>query len=484
MKIFQFIIIFIVLLFSVNFVNAQESIVNVRGRVLLQADVQMAWYVNPEKKLRYRLGNSVDAFKLIQDLGLGISNKDFDSFDNVAREDLAGKILIKVEDSGKAYYVNPPDLKIHFLGKPKNALLIMRELGVIIKESDLEKIEIFNNGNSYNIQLVSQSNNEEGYILDDLEENAQKSITTSEKEFYTNGIYLTSTTFKRLNIDSFIEQNKNSPLNTVVVDVRGFGFLTIKENKVENTEIIEKIQKLKQAGFYFIARVVALKNNELARISPLKTKYGDVWNGVWVDGSTEVIKEYYLEIVTRLAKIGIDEIQLDYIRFPTEYFSRQTPSTKSERTKIITDLVRIMYEKAQDEGIKLSADVFGVLAWNVESDVLRLGQDIKELIKYVDYLSPMIYPSHFGEGFGGFVNGNNPYLTIKESMEEFIELVGADNKEKLRPWLQGFVYKAPNFSSEYIYAQVKALKDLDIDDFLIWNASNKYTMTYEMFSNL
>jgi len=469
MKIFQYTLILIIILIPINFIGAQEKEQTIKGRILLQKDVRMAWYVNPDNMSRHRLSNASDVLKVIQKLGLGISNKDFESFKNIAHQKLAGKILIKVEDAGKAYYVNPIDLKIYFLGKPKNALFVMRELGMGINDYDLEKIEMLN-GNSYEIHSSALN---------------QKSTSTQGLEImpYVNGIYLTSSTFKKINIESFIERNKNSLLNTVVVDVAGFGFLSYKESE-NNLEIIEKIQKLRKAGFYFIARVVALKNTELALISPLKSKSGQVWDGVWVDGSSKEIKEYYSQITTRLAKIGIDEIQLDYIRFPTSLFSRQTPSTLAERTKVITDLVRVVYEKTQEKGIKLSIDVFGILGWNEAANIKRLGQDVLQLINYVDYLSPMIYPSHFEQGFGGFAKYDDPYTTIKVSTKKFIELIGEENKEKLRPWLQGFSYRAPNFGSDYIYAQVKALADLGVDDFLIWNASNRYALTHEMFARL
>ena len=481
MRFIKIIILFAIALSPIYFVNADEVATRMQGKVLLQKDVHMAWYVNSGDMLRYRLGSSVDMLEVMQKLGLGISNKDFDSFDGAVPEKLAGKILIKVEDSGRAYYVHPIDFKMHFLGDPKNALFVLRELGTSINDDELEKIKTSTGENDifYEVHSTALSESSEELVGP---ENLKKSTSTQET-FYTNGIYLTASTFRNLDLDSFIERNKNSLLNAVVVDVAGFGLLSYKEGEI-NPDITAKIQQLKDAGFYFIARVVVLKNTELARISPLRSSSGAVWNGVWVDGSTREIKDYYADIPARLAKIGVDEIQLDYIRFPTESFSRQVPQTLEERTKIITDLVRIMYEKTQEEGIKLSIDVFGILAWNEKVDIRSLGQDVSELIKYVDYMSPMIYPSHFSQGFAGFVRHDDPYSIIKVSTDRFIKIIGEENKEKLRPWIQGFTYRAPNFSSDYMYAQVKAMRDVGVDDFLVWNAANKYTITHEMFSYL
>jgi len=103
-----------------------------------------AWYVSPDDQERYFLGRPQDAFQVMRNLGLGISNKDFNYFGDIAPERLSGKILIKVEDLGKAYYVNPEDRKMHFLGRPSDAFGIMRNLGLGISNNDLEKIELSN----------------------------------------------------------------------------------------------------------------------------------------------------------------------------------------------------------------------------------------------------------------------------------------------------------------------------------------------------
>jgi len=112
------------------------------GRILLQVESKgEGWYVNPTDNKRYFLGRPADAFNAMRELGLGVSNKDFDSFKGYAPKRLSGKILLKVEDSGKAYYVNPVDLKIHYLGKPSDAFSVMRNLGLGVSNGDIKKIE-------------------------------------------------------------------------------------------------------------------------------------------------------------------------------------------------------------------------------------------------------------------------------------------------------------------------------------------------------
>lgn len=116
------------------------------GRILLAVQAKgEAWYVNPVNQQRYFLGRPLDAFNLMQQFGLGISNKDFDSFNGKAPARLSGRILLKVEDLGKAYYANPLDLKLYFLGRPSDAFNLMRELGLGITNLNLDKIPVFEN---------------------------------------------------------------------------------------------------------------------------------------------------------------------------------------------------------------------------------------------------------------------------------------------------------------------------------------------------
>jgi hypothetical protein len=121
--------------------QAVGTIEKLKGRILLQVDLKgEAWYVYPGNLKRYYLGRPTDAFSIMQELGLGISNEDFEAFSGHAPARLNGRILLKVEDRGQAYYVNPADSTMHYLGRPADAFRIMRELGLGINNDDLVEI--------------------------------------------------------------------------------------------------------------------------------------------------------------------------------------------------------------------------------------------------------------------------------------------------------------------------------------------------------
>ncbi|MDO8676343.1 MAG: hypothetical protein Q7K16_01690 [Candidatus Azambacteria bacterium] len=130
-----------VMLIGINNSSAAALATSLKGKILLQAESKgEAWYVNPSNETRYYLGRPADAFRVMRELGLGITNKDFASFNGYAPSRLSGKILLKVEDGGKAYYVNPVDLKIYYLGGPADAFRVMRELGLGITDKNLSLI--------------------------------------------------------------------------------------------------------------------------------------------------------------------------------------------------------------------------------------------------------------------------------------------------------------------------------------------------------
>jgi hypothetical protein len=132
-------IIFLLMPFRAGAVPRGEALA---GRILLQVENNgEAWYVSPVNRQRYFLGRPADAFFIMRQSGLGISNRDFDGLGRRELGRLAGRIILKVEDKGKAYYINPVDLGVHYMGRPDDAFRVMRELGLGISNINLAQIK-------------------------------------------------------------------------------------------------------------------------------------------------------------------------------------------------------------------------------------------------------------------------------------------------------------------------------------------------------
>lgn len=159
-------IIIISLLFLFNLNPAFSSNIEKRlsGRILIQVEKNgEAWYLNPENNFRYFLGRPADAFSLMRELGLGINENNYNIFKNQGASHLAGRILLRVEANGEAYYVNPLDNKLYFLNRPADAFQIMRNFGLGITNNDLYQISEYKLGHKVSYNWRYQNNN---YNLD------------------------------------------------------------------------------------------------------------------------------------------------------------------------------------------------------------------------------------------------------------------------------------------------------------------------------
>ncbi len=112
-----------------------------QGKIVLTVEKNgEAYYLNPHTRTISYLGRPADAFQVMREQGLGISEANFNSFNDYAPNNLSGRILLRVEANGEAYYVNPDDLKMHYLGRPSDAYNIMRNLGLGISNNDFDKL--------------------------------------------------------------------------------------------------------------------------------------------------------------------------------------------------------------------------------------------------------------------------------------------------------------------------------------------------------
>ncbi|MCU0680203.1 MAG: hypothetical protein MUF50_02755 [Planctomycetes bacterium] len=180
---------------------ADDLALRLRGKILLQVENKgAAWYVNPQDLKRYYLGRPDDAFQLMRRFGLGVSNADFGFYDSFhAPAKLAGRILLKVEDKGQAYYVDPTNLKLYYLGRPFDALQVIRQRGLGINNVNLEKIVVGTLGTTFNNQTSTNNTNQdqsktvrftwnykgkEYYLVFGFNNNLYQAYTKSPKVYY------------------------------------------------------------------------------------------------------------------------------------------------------------------------------------------------------------------------------------------------------------------------------------------------------------
>ena len=248
---------------------------------------------------------------------------------------------------------------------------------------------------------------------------------------------------------------------------------------------------LHSEGMHAIARVAIFRDERLVVTHPelavKSQKTGQPWreNGklVWTDPSQPKVQEYDIALAEKAAEAGVDEIQFDYVRFPAEgdqkdaSFAFQTDHPTWQRSDVIADFLKHAYAELHPTGVLLSLDVFGIMAWQRPVDLAHTGQDIVQMAKYCDVLSPMIYPSHFF-GMDGIAHpGDAPEHFIGESMKRF-ELITKGSDVVIRPWLQAFRWRTKTYSPQYIEVQVKTAKDMGGIGFLFWNAANDYSKPY------
>jgi len=152
------------------------------------------------------------------------------------------------------------------------------------------------------------------------------------------------------------------------------------------------------------------------------------------------------------------------------------------RVDAVTDFVSYAKKELEPYGVDVAVDIFGYSATLPEAP--GIGQNFSRISSNVDVISSMIYPSHWGYSYFGIVKPDlYPYELITEyakSENDVLNRLG-DKKPTSRPWIQDF--SAPwlgkgnykSYGKAEVEAQIKALNEQGINEFLLWNASNKYT---------
>jgi len=318
------------------------------------------------------------------------------------------------------------------------------------------------------------------------------------------GIYVTAYSAGGERMASLLNLLDKTALNAMVIDVKDdLGNITYKTTNPTLQELgspqpyIKDIGKLmdtlKEHDIYPIARVVVFKDSVLAKKHPEYSfiqKDGTLWqNGnkdKFVNPYRKEVWDYNLEVAKEAAKLGFKEIQFDYVRFP-EGFEKKADGLKFAKTdKSRVDIVSGFVEYAKKEleplGVRVSVDIFGYAASVPAAE--GIGQDFTKISNAVHVISPMIYPSHYSTGWFKQKDPDRaPYETIKGAMDDTHKKLDplGENKPIIRPWIQDFTAKwlGKGHYAQYgvaeVQAQIKALNDSGVQEYLLWNAGNRYT---------
>lgn len=335
--------------------------------------------------------------------------------------------------------------------------------------------------------------------------------------------------------DDLVELIKETELNALVIDIKDYtgkiSFDTdnplLRESVSDEcgaTDMREFIQRLHEEDIYVIGRITvfqdpfySLRHPELA---VKKQSDGSVWKDhkglSFIDVGARPYWDFVVELSKESFNLGFDELNYDYIRFPSDgnmkdiYFSWTPTTTKAVALETffvyLSEHVKNpdLYSDVEHVGMKdgpvpvISADLFGMTTTN--TDDLNIGQQLERALPYFDFIAPMVYPSHYPDGFNGWANPNVvPYELIFYVMKEgkdrsiatttTVAFKGAQavststpwlyrkpsfSAQKLRPWLQDFDYGG-DYDAEDVRAQIQATYDAGLTSWMLWAPSNRYT---------
>ncbi len=372
------------------------------------------------------------------------------------------------------------------------------EISKTINSIDTNKIDadIASKEQKFSSKLISDLNEELVVLNQEITFliQQQKFSQFREKHGGVRGIYLNGyhmTNNSKLEIINNILDNTN--VNSLVIDVKTDNghilFDSVNELAVEMSNVrskynSERLNTLKDKNdLYLIGRVVVFQDPLFAKNYPNEAVFDSYRNNIYsqdgqyfIDPGSEKARNYVINIAKEACELGFDEIQFDYIRYPDsnyKYMVFKDENTYDNRIKNINSFLMVAKKEINSLGCFVSADVFGFILTNKFDG--GIGQNLETIIENVDFLSPMVYPSHYSKGSFGYQNPNrNPYGVITSALDDALER-GVE-EIKLRPFLQGFWH-----SDAEVQENIRAAEDKNLD-WIIWNVSSSYNLGY--FSKL
>lgn len=299
-------------------------------------------------------------------------------------------------------------------------------------------------------------------------------------------------------LPKLIDIANRTEINSFVVDVKEGGEVSyqssvqlaneIGASQTYVRDIRRLLARLRENNIYPIARIVVFKDPVLANARPeyaVKNADGSIWldnkGKAWVDSYNREVWDYNIALAREAVELGFSEVQWDYVRFPDaprSYLSRAVWPAQHGRSK--SDAIRefLLYarEQLKDLEVPITADVFGLTVTTTGD--MGIGQQWEKMVDAVDVILPMVYPSHFIPGNYGLSNPNAaPYRTIRRSMEDAIKRSSSVPKAAtIRPWLQDFTLGPPRYGPAHVRAQIEAVHDAGLTEWVLWHPGSNYTI--------
>ena len=317
-----------------------------------------------------------------------------------------------------------------------------------------------------------------------------ESIKNSIEEDAKRGVHITAHWAGGATLrNKMINNIKGTVLNTVVIalkEMNGEVYINgVEKAKKYNSYYAaipdpeKMVQDFKDAGLYTIGRIVLFKDDILPVKRPdlaVKTPSGSTWKDkkgkMWADQYSKEVWDYNIDVALRAVEAGFDEIQFDYVRYPTEgkisdcRYSQPGHNWDKGRANL-ADFIQYAKTKIP-KNIPVSIDVFGL---TMSADINEIGQDLPLLAEHADYIYPMMYPSHYYPGNYGLKNPNaNPYKVIDRGLSDAMARLEY-RYNKIRPYLQDFSKYGPHEVGE----QIRALRKNYLRSWIMWSPNNKYT---------
>lgn len=310
------------------------------------------------------------------------------------------------------------------------------------------------------------------------------------------GVYLTSNSIGR---DAFFKETLDAVVaasgSAIVFDVKGSRvYFHSAAPAAVDMDLVKPIYDLPatlaaahERGLYTIGRLVAIKDDGITTARPeTRVKGPDgkrVLSAYWVDPSNALAIEYNTQVICELAQAGIDEINLDYIRFSTADFgalSVYSGEQKADRVEMFIQAAREAIDRCGPQ-TKLGISTYAILGWDYKRNVETLGQDVVRFAPLVDVISPMAYPATFTSP-EYYIPGKHPrsrmYWLVKRTLTGYADLLGPEHAKKLRPWIQGY-----GITKKDMREQIDAVYDAELCGFQVWNAGNNYKSVYAALSD-